>query len=88
MLAREMYSYSRNGRNDRNSWLSPTKIGQLVLMSEHPIKAERGVGEWLQGGDFLPPTAATFQPNKLVQVLLYEGEEGMVYNESEQKPIV
>jgi hypothetical protein len=56
-------------------------------MSEHQIKAERGVREWLLGGDFLPPTV-TFQVNKLVQVLLYEGEEGMVYNESEQKPIV
>jgi hypothetical protein len=56
-------------------------------MSEHPIKAERGVREWLLGGDFILPTF-TFQPNKLVQVLLYEGEKGMVYNESEQKLIV
>jgi hypothetical protein len=73
----------------KRGWVIEIPSGRYAgeVVSEHPIKAERGVGEWLLGGEFLPPTV-TFQPNKLVQVLLYKGEEGTVYNESEQKPIV
>src|SRR5690348_13953345 len=49
------------------------------VVSEYPVKVRRGVGEWLLRGDFLPPTY-TFQPDELMQVLLYKGEEHTVYD--------